>query len=211
MMNRSILSIVAVCAAAISTSGCFGDTLGIHYNVVIDSNFSDANKLYIRAAVQSWEDILGDNLDIISITEGSCSAGIIPTIGSLPPGNLEMPDPGTMREICFHPTTGDWINAHTDEQSVIGLTYRHAPEDSADIYMPVDRDSTLSPADWTETAAHEMGHAMGLFHTTTGIMFWELDNTPKPTCVDSSQYLTIRHMSDITPECPEGGSWSYYH
>jgi len=210
MRVYSLLPVVAVCTALLP--GCFGDTLGIHYNIVIDPNFSAVNQTYIRAAAEGWQNILGDYLDIMSIKVAPCSAGVIPTIGSEPPGNIEIPDPGTMRELCFHPTTGDWISSKTSEPSIVGLTYRHGPEDSADIYMPVDRDSTLSSTAWIETAAHEMGHGMGLEHTQQGtIMYWELDNVPAPTCNDAAQYLGIRHQSTITPECPQGGWYVWEH
>lgn len=214
-MKRIIGLVVPAVVMCAVLPGCFGDTLGINYNIVYDPAFSDADKTYIRSAAQSWKDILGDDLNIMSITEGSCNAGIDPTIGSSPPGNLEMPDPGTMRQMCFHAITGAWLDAHGEPPSVIGLTYRHAPEDSADIFLPVDRDATLTSAAWTETAAHELGHGMGLEHISNdggnNIMYWELDGVPVPTCDDAAEYLSLRHQSTITPQCQKGGFWSYYH
>lgn len=172
---------------------------GLDYTVYIDPDFPAEDQGAGVQAVAVWENALGKDIHL-STGIRKCEASDFPLYT-------------TKRMICIQPCSVEWINRQTDEYAV-GATIRKGDNDSSNVYIPVLRDTGYSSATMTQILAHELGHAFGLAHISQGLMFWSIDtdnSSATPTCGDMSQYLDLRHMSRITPECPEGGNYTYYH
>jgi hypothetical protein len=187
-----------VVVMSILTTGC-QSIIGNDYFVIIDDSFSIANKSAAQMALSEWENALGRDLRINSISFGSCNAG----------GNLyEYPE----KLICVHPTNSSWLDSNGYDSDTIGLTIRYHETDSANVYIPIDRIAGKGINYSTTNFAHEFGHAMGLEHTRQGVMYWQIDIESRVVdCNDVAQWLDIRGMSDETPACPNGGSFVLYH
>ena len=182
----------ALALALLATAGC-GDVLGVRYDVVVEPAFEVTQRAQVFAAVRSWERAL-PLLTIQSERVGECT--------------------GAEREVCFRASTEAWIQAKQGGAGPYGATTsRHGESDSADVYVALDSDATLSADYLRQALAHEFGHAMGLEHVAgANLMYWEIHGEPaEPTCADAAQWLSIRHMDVRTELCPDGGSFTYYH
>lgn len=195
-------------ATLLFLTGC-SNVLGNEYFVTIDPNFSKEDRESIIASVGEWQDALPDNLTVSSISVGTCAAAMMTD-----ENRDTIPNPGTRREICIHAAQQAWVDSrasNTEGRPVLAITFRHDADDSADIYLPIDKVDI--PMTNHQSITHELGHAMGLKHMQAGaLMYWNLDDQSQtPTCDDAAQWLSIRHMSVKTRLCPNGGSFILSH
>jgi hypothetical protein len=192
----------ALSAIIMASIGCSNEDYGLHYAIYIDPAFSTEDREAAVAAAAMWEAILGKDIDL-SLQIGQCQASNFPLFQA---HNI----------ICIQPCSDQYMNRLEDgDMDVIGATTRKGDNNSSNLYLPVDRDAEYNQQIMSQLIAHEMGHAFGLSHVanTDNIMYWIVDDktATKPSCSDSSQYLDLRHINRITEECPNGGSYSYYH
>lgn len=160
-----------VLAAFLLLYGCGGKLARpFEYTAAIDPAFAPDEVQAITAALDNWNASV-PNLSV-TYTIASCDS------------------PGP-QQVCFQP-----INAPPDTMDdVVGETEPTASE-GATVLLYVAR-MQASRYDFSallqQTAAHEMGHAMGLKHTATGTLMaaYVQDQTPAVTSADVTQFLSV--------------------
>jgi hypothetical protein len=177
-MNTKITCASLLCF--LSLTSC--NKLGTNYNIVFDNHFSLDQSNLMEEKILNWNAVNKEKISLsfsFEVNRAVCHAAYEPS--------------GT---ICIH---------YSDEKTMLsmdsfpgtlqGLTHRNNVKDTSDIYLAMDKNS----GELGHTIEHEVGHAMGLFHTTEGAMFWD---SSSPECaydvtpVDVNQYLYIRGLTD---------------
>jgi len=139
----SILSGIGSCAAALTLSACTAPPPALSYTVAVDPQFTTDQMDSITAGLNDWT---------AQVPELQITSSIAPC-GS--------PSP---HYVCFQPAH----DAPDPSDDVIGAT-TPGNDGSATIRLYVDR---IQATGWNvaalteQTAAHEMGHAMGLKHSS---------------------------------------------
>jgi Matrixin len=187
-MKHNIILGVLLCVGG---SAC--DTLpGTHYNVYIDPGFTPDQQQGVLQAMEQWTKVI-PSLQLTPFL-GNCS-GI------------------HTHEICIHPSYQD-----ADNGTELGVTFtKPGPGtkgttggggtgvDGGEIwlYIPsIQDDVSNHPQVFTQTATHELGHAMGLLHHTDVpcIMYPFINSTDAqgayettyPTTDDVEQWYYVR-------------------
>lgn len=165
LLMGGFLSLLSACAAR--TAGP-----GMTYQVAIDPAFTTDQTDAITAGLQNW---------IVSVPQLQVTYAI---------ANCDVPATG---QVCMHPDTSPPDMA----DDIVGDT-QPAGDDSATILIYVDRIQAAAESDPSalvrQTAAHEMGHALGLKHTATGtLMAADVQNqAPSITPADIDQFWSLR-------------------
>lgn len=161
-------------------SGCqaqFAD----QYRVGIDPAFQDDYQSEILLAVEEWQTAIGPQQLTLTYTLASCDSS---------DGD---------RLICFHPGSDEWF-AQNDPSGHIGVTMgMQSASASSNIYLKL---SALNDVGLRhQTTLHEMGHALGLMHTTEYAPEIKGKHIMDPnagsaslfiTCEDVKQYFSYR-------------------
>ena len=185
-------------AGLVVTAGCeiqACQRYGNNYHIVIDPKFSPLEVSVIHSAIDQWIMKLQDkgiNLGIDYLGQAECEAG--------------EKEEG---KICIHYSNSLQMIELGLESSTggsVAITTRFV-NDSSDIWIDMDEWTGNSPLEcFSHNIQHEMGHAFGLLHTETGVMFWWYNLNPDPRAsfdvneVDVEQYLWWRHLSNQTPD-----------
>jgi len=187
-----------IIAAAMCACACEGKIAAADaYNVYVDPAFGDKAGDVI-AALTMWENAAAANGETLKLTPiltykmcGNASNG--PATGEC-----------SEHEFSIHPTTLAALAAVAGEK-LLGRTYRDTRLDMADVFIGVD---ISTPAEFTTTVEHEVGHALALQHVNeTAIMYPEWCSTTTAycigahdiTCLDVQQYASVRDR--IGPSC----------
>lgn len=143
---------------------------GENYTIHLDQNLTEWEISQVYLATQAWEKAAVVSFDI-KVDQYDCA-----TSGD--------------HQICIFMAT--FANAGNGEQDILGETKRDAAHDSS--YIWIVRDVETVPNGFFTVTEHELGHAMGLFHTQAGtLMAPNLDiEALYPTCTDVNQYDKIR-------------------
>ena len=170
MMTDRVVLGACLWLSGCAGSGCAGPTTpGDHYLVEIDtSTVADWQVAVVVAAVDDWAAHVPVTLDV---TQTACS-------GHAP------------HTICVHAATQEETASHSPAYTSIGSTYYGDVEDGAEVWL--DQDLVLSR--FSQTATHELGHAMALEHTGAGSIMApnEVEAAAHVTAVDVAQWLSLR-------------------
>jgi hypothetical protein len=144
---------------------------GLTYSVAIDPAFSTTETEAITAGIESWNAAVPQLHVTYAIA--ACDS----------PG----PD-----QVCMHPNSAP--PNPTDD--IVGDTQSDG-DDNSTILIYVDRieAAEASPTGLIQqTAAHEMGHAMGLKHTAAGTLMaaYVMDQASSITPADIAQFWSLR-------------------
>ena len=194
--------------AALMVVGCSNPTPSLSYTLILDESLSMETREEVLQAVQNWEDILDGKLTI-DIRTGHC-----PSVSDLGVSEaINMTIGADIKRICVQASTLAFCESLDNNVDVIGFTERAAAIDNSIIYLPMDVDDKLSPAEMVAVISHEIGHGMGLQHTQKStIMCWnQTCQSPFITCDDQTQWTDIRGISDKSQSCPHGGSYTLQH
>jgi hypothetical protein len=183
-------TILGVLILGVGCASCTNPTPGYDYHVVIDPKFSSEDVNAIHVAVEAWRTITDGELSISYDTTGEC---------------------GTAKIVCIHTSSSAWIVSHGGEPGFIGYTIRHDwLLNSADVYIPTAADAGYNSTQMVQILSHEMGHVLGLSHTTAGPLMCAGQSCAAllPTCDDYAQLADIRGTWQSTTSCPHGGTYT---
>lgn len=196
MRIKKLLYILPLLATT-SCNSC-SQIYGNNYHIVLDPKFNTLQVSVIHSAIDQWIMGLQDkglNLDIEYMGQEECKRGDseIGKICIYYNSTLFFIENG-FEPANFNPANG----------GVTALTTRY-DNDSSDIFVDMDYWTGNSPlVDFSHCIQHEMGHAFGLEHTRTGVMFWwynpKSNSSYNVADVDVEQYLWWRHISNTTPD-----------
>lgn len=160
-----VASVLSGCAATVGYTSPAPVWLDT-YTVTIDPDFSPAQTEAIGAAVDEWRAAVPATL---TVEIGTCD---VPTEGQL------CIKPTSLAAVMDQQDTDNAV-AHSTWWYTWGLTYLSTDE---------------APEHWTETAAHELGHDMGLSHTGAGSVMCATLSCAAPgvTSVDAAQWVSLR-------------------
>ena len=185
--------------SSILSTGCASPQYDSYYNVLIDPTFSTEDQTAIVDAVNAWQHITGDGLYLTF--------------------NVSVGDPGqcaskpTSHQICIHSTTIGAIENDGASENVFGFT-RPYTDGGGEIFIPTAKDAELTYEQLTTVVSHEVGHSLGLSHTTSvtsNVMYAGFSHAALlPTCGDFQQYIDLRGGTDFgaNPVCPNGGTYA---
>jgi Matrixin len=180
--------------AASLAIGC-GKQYGDDYTVYIDPKFTPLEVELIHTAGDEWVNAVeasGHHL-VIRYVIGDCYAGNFASNGM----------------VCLHYSSLSGV--HEENPGYAGAlinadTVWYYGDDSANTWIAMDEIYESPLYEFTHTVAHEMGHAMGLNHLASGLMYWRWNDSNANSTVsapDVNQYLYLRGLSDVPPD--------YYH
>ena len=174
----------AVCGLVSLSFGCESAQFADEYRVGIDPAFTANYQTMVTEVVEDWQSKLGPQIHL-SITYASCSRS---------DGD---------RLICFHPADDALFAIEDNNQGHIGVTLGTQDSSaSSDIYLKLS--ALTNPTLRRQCTLHEMGHGLGLIHTTllspvpTGKHIMD----PGPsiasediTCEDIQQFWSLRTLA----------------
>lgn len=186
--------------------GC--NSPGTNYDVIIPDNIPTAWQQAMVQGCANWVDSLNTStlpLQLHPVIGGTCT--------------------GAAYEICLHNSTeanNFSLAGSATLENTLALTQVDYKQHS-DIYISEDIDAkeNLTPFQQTQTMMHELGHAMGMFHTQPEtLMCWAQTcalstvepDAVRPTCDDIAQWMSVRKQSDWNwIGCPYGGYFILEH
>lgn len=199
---RARMFACALCGL-VSLVGCSSPPAATTYTLAIDPNLSGNFQEAVEQAVFAWTDALDGALTITF--EDTCQ--------------------GVDNEICvWASTSAEIASMNPNEASTeVGMTTWSDHSNTANVYLPADRDNGFNLAFLQLVATHEVGHAMQSQHIADvpgqgeNIMFWNADGASKRlSCSDIAQWFWIRQSGSgfnvwtgSTKQCPHGGSFQF--
>ena len=144
------------------------------YSVTIDPSFANDEIDAVSAALSDWQTAVPELH--LTYTIGTCTSP-------------------SAQQVCLHPE----FAPPDPSNEIVGTTYRGA-SDSGTVLIYVDRIQKITQTMpdamglTRQTAAHELGHAMGLQHTAIGtLMAAEVPNQAQGvTAADVAQFWAVR-------------------
>jgi len=169
--------------------GCAGSSsFGDRFIVRADQGAGVDQIAAIQIAVESWQSALGAGAHI-NFSSGACNS--------------------ENDEVCIKFVPPSEIASITADTGCIGWTAAY-PSNSVIFIPSVLPSGWNTAADLKQVIEHEMGHAMGLSHTQASTLMFQNagDQAATPTCDDVAQWMSVRGQSEITTNCPQGGSFT---
>jgi predicted Zn-dependent protease len=144
---------------------------GLTYSVAIDPSFTTDQTEAITAGIESWNAAVPE----LHVTYAIAAC--------------DSPAPN---QVCMHPNSSPPDT--TDD--IVGDT-QSAGDDNSTVMIFIDRiqAAVASPSGLIQqTAAHEMGHALGLKHSATGTLMaaYVMDQASAITPADIAQFWSVR-------------------
>jgi hypothetical protein len=170
MISRRSSRWVALFALAFVACGGWESNPSHLYHLAIGSGFSDAQYQAIRDAASEWQESSGSYVMFDSASAGVSSWGTVASPAS--------------DVIAFQ---ADSIGAITSEFGGGAIGYTQYEGQSSNVYLGTSLDAET----FHQTALHEIGHAIGLKHTTPGTVMCQNTTcaTLEITCGDLVQLL----------------------
>lgn len=188
---------IAVVSVLLATmTGCAHETYGNDYTVILDPTFSAEDTTSALDAISAWETISNNLLHLTPVigVGGECAGK------------------PAAHTICVHTSDQATIQAMGGESGFVGFT-KNESNDAASIYIPVSKDIGYTATQMITIFAHELGHSMGMKHTTdatSNVMYPGFSYAAAlPTCNDYEQLVDLRGGDSFVsnPVCPHGGSY----
>ena len=188
-------AIAAVLAITAFATGCANPGLPTSYNVIISSDFSDADVASIEQGMQSWTalDSSAPTFSFMVGQTGDDSKVDWSTI-QVKKGDLVSVAGMCGEAVVDHVAGCTMIRGHLSKDE--GTDTNNPMLSTTGPTMYLTDGSTLSGfnVSYVSVIAHETGHAMGLHHTGAGTIMNPIvdDGTTVPTCTDLAQYVSER-------------------